>query len=93
MLVGIMGQRQFTVAEVAQQLRRSTDTVLLAIKNKRLRATRIGERKWSIAETDLEQWIVEGSRTAQLPPDELSAIWTDQGDENSRSASRLRKPQ
>lgn len=88
----MMSQNHYTVAEVAHQLHRSTDLVLLAIKNKRLRATRIGERKWSIAEIDLEQWIREGSRTAPLSPDELAQVQCEQGDEMSQSASRLRRP-
>lgn len=87
----MMNQNRYTVAEVAQQLHRSTDLVLLAIKNKRLRATRIGERKWSIDEYDLQQWLKEGSHTAPLPPEQLADIWTEQGDESSQSASRLRQ--
>jgi len=55
-----------TVREVADAIGRSPDTVLLAIRNGRLKATRVGERKYSILESDFEAWFRDGARTSPV---------------------------
>lgn len=50
-----------TVEEVAHLMRCSKDTVYQAIRNGRLKATRMGQRPFRILRTDFELWVVAGA--------------------------------
>ena len=63
-----------SVAEVATAIGRSPDTVLLAIRNKRLKAVRVGERKYSILQSDFEEWFRDGARTSPMEGTEADVV-------------------
>jgi excisionase family DNA binding protein len=54
------------VEEVASFMRCSKDTIYLAIKNKRLKATVMGGRPYRILRTDFEAWVLAGAPNGPL---------------------------
>lgn len=54
-----------TTEQVAQRLGTTDRTVRRMIKEKRLKAFRLGQRQWRIEEFDLEAYIEEQKKLAQ----------------------------
>jgi len=54
-----------TTAQVAQRLSTTDRTIRRMIKEKRIKAFRLGERQWRIEESDLEAYIEKQKRLAE----------------------------
>jgi len=62
-----MREQIFTLAEAAEALRVSPDTIMHLIKNKQLKASKVGSQ-WRITETAIERYLEEQSNI-QEPED------------------------
>jgi excisionase family DNA binding protein len=55
--------KYLTVTEVADKVRRSTATIISAINNGQLHATKTGGYRWLISESDFQEWFMAGAPT------------------------------